>query len=115
MAIRDMNGAADLFLEAVLTFGAYELMNYEELIFYAVITSVCVSPHLTNYNKEITHLNTCCENKLFSPTTTTTNFFQTNTSSNCQLNISTKNNFNNNNFFANKKKSLKKRVAIIYF
>ena len=41
MAIRDMKGAADLFLEAVLTFGAYELMNYEELIFYAVITSVC--------------------------------------------------------------------------
>uniref|UniRef100_A0A915NQJ0 26S proteasome non-ATPase regulatory subunit 6 n=1 Tax=Meloidogyne floridensis TaxID=298350 RepID=A0A915NQJ0_9BILA len=41
MAIRDMKGAADLFLEAVPTFGAYELMNYEELIFYAVITSVC--------------------------------------------------------------------------
>ncbi|KAL7075162.1 hypothetical protein ACQ4LE_005518 [Meloidogyne hapla] len=41
MAIRDMKGAADLFLEAVPTFGAYELMTYEELIFYAVITSVC--------------------------------------------------------------------------
>jgi hypothetical protein len=41
MAIRDMKGAADLFLEVVPTFGAYELMTYEELIFYAVITAVC--------------------------------------------------------------------------
>jgi len=49
MAIRDMKGAADLFLEAVPTFGAYELMNYEELIFYAVITSVCGWEFLINF------------------------------------------------------------------
>lgn len=40
MAIRDMKGAAELFLEAVPTFGAYELMNYEDLIFYTVVTTV---------------------------------------------------------------------------
>lgn len=40
MAIRDMKGAAELFLEAVPTFGAYELMTYEDLIFYTVISCV---------------------------------------------------------------------------
>ena len=40
MAIRDMKGAAALFLETVPTFGSYELMSYDQLIFYAVITSV---------------------------------------------------------------------------
>ncbi|VDK42499.1 unnamed protein product [Anisakis simplex] len=40
MAIRDMKGAAALFLEAVPTFGSYELMSYEHLIFYTVICSV---------------------------------------------------------------------------
>jgi hypothetical protein len=40
MAIRDMQGATELFLEAVPTFGAYELMNYEDLIFYTVFTAV---------------------------------------------------------------------------
>uniref|UniRef100_A0A1I7YHT8 26S proteasome non-ATPase regulatory subunit 6 n=1 Tax=Steinernema glaseri TaxID=37863 RepID=A0A1I7YHT8_9BILA len=40
MSIRDMKGAAHLFLEAVPTFGSYELMSYEDLIFYTVVTSV---------------------------------------------------------------------------
>ena len=35
-----MKGAAALFLETVPTFGSYELMLYDQLIFYAVITSV---------------------------------------------------------------------------
>ncbi|TKR61871.1 hypothetical protein L596_028924 [Steinernema carpocapsae] len=40
MSIRDMKGAAQLFLEAVPTFGSYELMSYEDLVFYTVITCV---------------------------------------------------------------------------
>jgi hypothetical protein len=40
MAIRDMKGAAALFLETVPTFGSYELMTYDKLIFYTVITAV---------------------------------------------------------------------------
>uniref|UniRef100_A0A914DKG0 26S proteasome non-ATPase regulatory subunit 6 n=1 Tax=Acrobeloides nanus TaxID=290746 RepID=A0A914DKG0_9BILA len=40
MAIRDMKGAAALFLEAVPTFGSYELMTYEKLVFYTVVTTV---------------------------------------------------------------------------
>ncbi|KAI6215812.1 hypothetical protein M3Y94_00428800 [Aphelenchoides besseyi] len=40
MAIRDMKGAASLFLETVPTFGSYELMSYDQLIFYTVVTSV---------------------------------------------------------------------------
>ncbi|VDN57475.1 unnamed protein product [Dracunculus medinensis] len=40
MSIRDMKGAAALFLEAVPTFGSYELMSYENLIFYTVICAV---------------------------------------------------------------------------
>jgi len=39
MAVRDMSGAAELFLEAVPTFGSYELMRYEDLVFYAIVTS----------------------------------------------------------------------------
>ncbi|KAI6189195.1 26S proteasome non-ATPase regulatory subunit 6 [Aphelenchoides besseyi] len=40
MAIRDMKGAASLFLETVPTFGSYELMSYDQLIFYTIVTSV---------------------------------------------------------------------------
>jgi len=40
MAIRDMKGAAALFLEAVPTFGSYELITYEQLVFYTVVTTV---------------------------------------------------------------------------
>lgn len=40
MAVRDMKGAAALFLEAVPTFGSYELMSYERLVFYTVVTTV---------------------------------------------------------------------------
>ncbi|KAL3094977.1 hypothetical protein niasHS_006328 [Heterodera schachtii] len=40
MAIREMRGAALLFLEAVPTFDAYELMSYEDLTFYTVICCV---------------------------------------------------------------------------
>lgn len=40
MSVRDFNGAAHLFLEAVPTFGSYELMTYENLVFYAVVTSL---------------------------------------------------------------------------
>lgn len=39
MAVRDMKGAASLFLDAVPTFSSSELMSYEDLIFYTVITS----------------------------------------------------------------------------
>uniref|UniRef100_A0A914HD90 26S proteasome non-ATPase regulatory subunit 6 n=1 Tax=Globodera rostochiensis TaxID=31243 RepID=A0A914HD90_GLORO len=40
MSVRDMRGAASLFLEAVPTFDAYELMNYETLIFYTLLCCV---------------------------------------------------------------------------
>ncbi|VDM95513.1 unnamed protein product [Thelazia callipaeda] len=40
MSIREMKGAAALFLEAVPTFGSYELMTYEQLVFYTVISAV---------------------------------------------------------------------------
>lgn len=40
MAVRDINEAAQLFLQVVPTFGAYELMTYEDLIFYTVVTTV---------------------------------------------------------------------------
>ncbi|CAD5224896.1 unnamed protein product [Bursaphelenchus xylophilus] len=40
MAVRDMKGAATLFLETVPTFGSYELMTYEQLVFYTVICAV---------------------------------------------------------------------------
>lgn len=40
MSVRDFSGAADLFLEAVPTFGSYELMTYENLVFYTVVTSL---------------------------------------------------------------------------
>uniref|UniRef100_A0A0N5AFI4 26S proteasome non-ATPase regulatory subunit 6 n=1 Tax=Syphacia muris TaxID=451379 RepID=A0A0N5AFI4_9BILA len=40
MSIRDMKGAAELFLEAVPTFGSYELISYEQLVFYTVVCSV---------------------------------------------------------------------------
>ena len=40
MSVRDLVGAAQLYLEAVPTFGSYELMSYEDLVFYAVITAI---------------------------------------------------------------------------
>lgn len=40
MAVRDFKGAATLFLEAVPTFGSYELLSYEQLVFYTVISCV---------------------------------------------------------------------------
>lgn len=40
MSIRDFSGSASLFLEAVPTFGSYELMSYEQLVFYTVVTSL---------------------------------------------------------------------------
>lgn len=40
MAIRDFNGAALLFLESVPTFGSSELISYEKLVFYTIITSI---------------------------------------------------------------------------
>ncbi|CAJ0586993.1 unnamed protein product, partial [Mesorhabditis spiculigera] len=40
MSVRDFSGAAALFLEAVPTFGSYELFTYEQLTFYAVVTSL---------------------------------------------------------------------------
>lgn len=38
MAVRDFKAASALFLEAVPTFGSYELISYEQLVFYTVIT-----------------------------------------------------------------------------
>lgn len=40
MAIRDMKGSADLFLESVPTFGSYELMTYEQLVFYTIVVAI---------------------------------------------------------------------------
>uniref|UniRef100_A0A914HF88 26S proteasome non-ATPase regulatory subunit 6 n=1 Tax=Globodera rostochiensis TaxID=31243 RepID=A0A914HF88_GLORO len=40
MSVRDLSGAASLFLEAVPTFDAEELMSYESLIFYTVLCSI---------------------------------------------------------------------------
>jgi 26S proteasome regulatory subunit N7 len=50
MSIRDLKGAATLFLEAVPTFGSYELISYEDLIFYTVI--VCVFGLCAFFNHE---------------------------------------------------------------
>jgi len=38
MATRDFKESAKLFLEAVPTFGSYELMSYEDLVVYTVVT-----------------------------------------------------------------------------
>lgn len=38
MAVRDFKGASALFLEAVPTFGSYELISYEQLVFYTVVS-----------------------------------------------------------------------------
>lgn len=46
MSIRDFSGAAALFLEAVPTFGSYELMTYEQL-HYRHITFGYVIPFRT--------------------------------------------------------------------
>ena len=40
MSVRNMRDAALLFLEAVPTFDAYELMSYEDMIFYTVLCCV---------------------------------------------------------------------------
>ncbi|CAJ0604250.1 unnamed protein product [Cylicocyclus nassatus] len=40
MSVRDFAAAANLYLEAVPTFGSYELMTYENLVFYTVVTSL---------------------------------------------------------------------------
>lgn len=40
MAIRDFKGAALLFLESVPTFGSYELISYEDLVIYTIITAM---------------------------------------------------------------------------
>lgn len=40
MVSRDFKKAAELFLDSTATFGATELMSYENLIFYSVVTSV---------------------------------------------------------------------------
>jgi len=40
LAIRDFKTAADLFLDAVSTFTSYELMTYEELVFYTVVAAM---------------------------------------------------------------------------
>ena len=40
MARRDFTGATELFLESLSTFTTYELMTYEEFVFYAVVCSV---------------------------------------------------------------------------
>uniref|UniRef100_A0A915DDV9 26S proteasome non-ATPase regulatory subunit 6 n=1 Tax=Ditylenchus dipsaci TaxID=166011 RepID=A0A915DDV9_9BILA len=53
MATRDMKGAAELFLEAVPTFGSYELMTYENLVFYAVITTMFALDRPDLYKKVV--------------------------------------------------------------
>ncbi|CAI4224334.1 unnamed protein product [Auanema sp. JU1783] len=40
LSVRDFSGAANLFLETVPTFGSYELMTYENLVFYTVVTAL---------------------------------------------------------------------------
>jgi len=40
LSIRDFKTAADLFLDAVSTFTSYELMTYEELVFYTVVAAM---------------------------------------------------------------------------
>jgi 26S proteasome regulatory subunit N7 len=40
MAVRDLAGAADLFLESVPTFGSYELITYEQLVFYTIVVTM---------------------------------------------------------------------------
>jgi len=40
MSIRDFKTAADLYLDCVSTFTSNELMNYEQLIFYTVVTAI---------------------------------------------------------------------------
>lgn len=40
LSIREFKKAAELFLDAVSTFTSYELMNYEQLIFYTVVSAM---------------------------------------------------------------------------
>jgi len=40
LSIRDFKTAADLFLDAVSTFTSYELMTYDELVFYTVVAAM---------------------------------------------------------------------------
>ena len=54
MLIRDFNKAAELFLSSVATFTCYELMDYEEFVFYAVVTA-CVTQDRKTIKKEVIH------------------------------------------------------------
>lgn len=40
MSVRDFEGAAEQFLDAVATFTSYELMDYKEFIAYTVLTAI---------------------------------------------------------------------------
>jgi 26S proteasome regulatory subunit N7 len=45
-ASRDFESASVLFLESLSTFGAYELMSYDEFVFHCVITAVVALPRV---------------------------------------------------------------------
>ncbi|KAI1715726.1 26S proteasome subunit RPN7 domain-containing protein [Ditylenchus destructor] len=53
MATRDMKGAAELFLLALPTFSAYELMTYESLVFYATMTTMLSLDRPELYSKVV--------------------------------------------------------------
>ena len=54
MMIRDLKRAASLFLSSIATFTCYELMDYKDFVFYAVITSM-VSMERKVIRKDVIH------------------------------------------------------------
>ncbi|DBA66487.1 hypothetical protein WJX79_005321 [Trebouxia sp. C0005] len=53
MVTRDFKKAGELFLDSTATFGATELMSYETLIFYSVVTSVITLDRVDLKNKVV--------------------------------------------------------------
>uniref|UniRef100_A0AC35UB81 26S proteasome non-ATPase regulatory subunit 6 n=1 Tax=Rhabditophanes sp. KR3021 TaxID=114890 RepID=A0AC35UB81_9BILA len=50
---REYEKAADLFVAAVPTFSAYELMSYEDLVFYTILSTMASMPRRRLYDKVI--------------------------------------------------------------
>mmetsp|Transcript_3302 Transcript_3302/g.5822 ORF Transcript_3302/g.5822 Transcript_3302/m.5822 type:complete len:389 (+) Transcript_3302:63-1229(+) len=53
MAIRNFKKAAELYLDSIATFTAYELFSYNTFIFYAVLTSVVSLDRVTLHDKVV--------------------------------------------------------------
>ena len=54
MMIRDLKGAAELFVSSIATFTCVELMDYKDFVFYTVVTAL-VSLDRKRLNKDVIH------------------------------------------------------------